>query len=303
MSEVLTPLEQQRCEARLKAYQCYIHSDADMAAAMLDFERLWNKVQEPGKGFVIADTRKFIKRAVNKLESKFTLRTLTPPGPPEKITKKIILEAADIVAAGYMQDVYVYVNNERHHFTEHKFFTSLQQAVLHDTRLAAILEKHRVSVKYMAAKFRKHCLGLHYHNLRMRVVLTVTQMKLRVKYCQDMLAKLDLNPDYLLDMHWMDECTIWIGQDEISKKLHVWSYRHDDEGLSPEPNELFKRSKSFKINLLLVVNARHGCIHAEFLTGTAGLGPLDRATIGMKQVMLERVLMLGSASYKVISSR
>lgn len=303
MSDLLTDQEKRRCEARLKAYQCYILNERQIAAAMTAFEKEWNSVQDPKFGEVFTDVRKLILRAVEKLESKFTLRTLTPPGPAEKITKQIILEAADIVAAGYMQDCYAEVNGKRYHFVEHRFFTSIKQAVLHNKRLADILEKHDTTPKYLAAKFRKHCTGLHYHRLRMRCALTAKQMESRVTYCKEMLRVLELDPDFLRDIHWMDECTIWIGKDLISEKLHVWSYRSDTDGMAPEPNELFKSGKSFKVNLLLVVNARTGCTHAEVLTGTAGIRPADRYTTGMQHVMAQRSMMLGNPTYKVITSR
>ena len=303
MSDLLGEREKRRCEARLKAYQCYILNNRQIATAIAAFEKEWNSLQDPTTEDYIVDVRKLITRAVEKLESKFTLRTLAAPGPKEKITKKIILEAADIVAAGYMQDCYAFVNGEPLHFTEHKFFTTIKEAALRNKQLAQILELHHASTKHLAAKFRKYCTGLHYHNLRMRVPLTPKQMQARIKYCIEMLAKLENDPDYLLDIHWMDECTIWIGKDLISDKLHVWSYRHDTEGVSPQPNPLFVRNKSFKINLLLVVNARQGCIHAEVLTGTAGIGQAERFTTGMQQVMLQRCMMLGDPKYKVISSR
>ena len=98
----------------------------------------------------------------------------------------------------------------------------------------------------MAAKFRKHCPGLHYHNLRMSCALTVTQMESRVTYCKDMLPGLELDPDFLRDMHWMDECTIWIGQDVISEKLHVWSYRSDTDGMHPNPMSCSRVARASK---------------------------------------------------------
>jgi hypothetical protein len=303
MSDLLDEREKQRCEARLKAYQCYILSDRQISAAMALFEKTWNSLQDPLSDSYTVDVRKLINRAVQKLETLYTLRTLPPPGPPEKITKKIILEAADIVAAGYMQDYYAYVNGQRVHWVEHRFFTTIKQAALHNKRLADILDDHHATVDYLAKKFHKWCKGLRYHNLRFRVPLTVQQMKKRITYCKEMIRVLAHNPDYLLDIHWMDESTIWIGKDLISNKLHVWSYRATTEGVAPEPNELFKKSNSFKINILLVVNARTGCTHAEVLTGTAGITDTQRFTDGMQQVMAQRSLLPGGPRYKVISGR
>ena len=301
MSDLLDEREKRRCEARLKAYQCYILSDRQISAAIAAFETAWNKLQEPTSEDYIVDVRKLINRAVEKLENKFTLRTLPPPGPAEKISKKTILEAADILAAGYMQDHYAYANGQRVHWVEHRFFTSIKSAALRSKRLGDILTDHDVTVHYLADKFKKYCRGLRYHNLRMHVPLTDEQKKKRKSYCDDMLFRLSGNPDYLLDVHWMDECTIWIGKDLISDKLHVWSYRATTEGLAPEPNELFKKGNSFKINLLLVVNARTGCTHVEVLTGTAGITDTQRFSAGMQQVMLQRSLLPPGPKYKVIS--
>jgi hypothetical protein len=303
MSQLLDEHERRRCEARLKAYQCYILSNRQIAAAMAAFEREWNGLQDPASKDYIIDVRKLINRAVDKLESKFTLRTLTPAGPAQKVAKQIILEAADIVAAGYTEDCYAMVKGFRAHWVEHRFFTSIKQAVLHRQRLKELLDDHNATVQYLAKKFKQHCKGLRYHSLRMRVPLTETQKQQRVTYCQDMLSRLSANPDYLLDIYWMDECTIWVGKDLISDKLHVWSYRASTEGLAPQPNELFRRGSSFKINILLVVNARHGCTHVEVLTGTKGITDTERFSVGMQHVMAQRTLLPGGPKYKVINRR
>jgi len=92
----------------------------------------------------------------------------------------------------------------------------------------------------------------------------------------------------------MDECRIWVGRN-LQGKLMVWSRRGDHEGEPPVPNELLGRHKGFKINLLLVVNARRGVVWVEFLSGTAGMADDERHNPQMQQVMRDR----GGEPYKV----
>lgn len=90
-----------------------------------------------------------------------------------------------------------------------------------------------------------------------------------------------------------------MGRDLISKKLRVWSYRSDTDGQPPEPNPLFAKHHCFKINILLVVNARTGCTHVEVLTGTALPNPAWRDTPGMQATMGQRAMYSRDPRYKV----
>lgn len=290
-SDQLTEVEKRRCEARLKAYECYIKHDKQMPAAIAAFEQEWNSQHEGDDDNHYTNVRSFILRAVDKLQTHYTLRTLSPPGPTEKVPAAIVKEAADIVARGHTLECMITKGGNTYVYYEHRYFTSVKQAILHSGQLADIVKEYKVGVKYLLKKFRKYCPDLQYHALYMRDTLKQSVLKERSAYGRNMLTKIDPivgRADYLLDIHWMDECTIWVGKDLIKDRLHVWSYRSKTEGHAPEPNPLFNAGKSFKVNILLVVNGRTGCTHAEILTGTQGIPPDFRHTDGMCDVIKVR---------------
>lgn len=295
MSDRLTEYEQRRCEARLTAYNCYVVNRGSMQRAMPQFVRKWNDQEEAGSKHIIKDVRRFIQHSVDKLQQNFTLRTLRPHGANEKVPTEVIRECGEIIAQGYAHLCTITVDGITYQYREHRFFTSLKEAVTHSERLAQVLEQYNINTRYLRKKLRKYCPGLVYHALRMGQTLTKKQMQQRSEYAAEMLRRLRLNPRCLLDIHFMDECTIWIGKDLISNKLHVWSYKADTEGAPPVPNPIFVRSRSFKVNILLVVNGRTGHTYAEFLTGTAGLGPDGRHHAEMNQT----VRQLPGQKYKV----
>lgn len=299
MAEELTPQEKQACKARLCGYQCYLENGRDMPAAIAAFNERWNSQFDENSEDYIGDVRKLIKAAVKKLETRFTLRTLKPPGPPEKIPKATIIECGDIIAKGHLQPCSVVRNGVTYEWLEHRYFTSLRDAICRSEALADILEQYDADTSYLRRKLRKHCRGLTYHGVHMRQLLSKKIMQQRVLYGKEMLSLLQADEDMLLDVHWMDECSIWVGKDLIADKLHVWSYRADTEGQPPEPNPLFNKKSSFKISILLVVNGRTGCTHVEVLTGTSRISPVWRHTPGMQATMTTRAMQYGDARYKV----
>jgi len=280
----LSEQKKDKYKARLEAVKCFYQNNESMKAAMDAFKKRWNDTaQQP-----ISDVRSFIKAAKEKLEDLFTLWDVTPGGPKEKVSEEEILVAADILALGYIQLSVVIQGSVVFEYYEHRFFTSIREAILHSEYLANLLDRYDVSSSYLLRKIKKYRKDLTYHTLYMRQPLPQTTINKRIKYSEQMLQRIDPavgRSDYLYDIHWMDECTIHVGKDLIQNKLHVWSYRHDTEGDAPEPNPLFARSKSFKVNILLVVNGRTGCTHVEILTGTEGIPADYRHTQEMQQVV------------------
>lgn len=194
----------------------------------------------------ISDVYRLIKRAVEKLETTFTLWTLAAPGPLEKVSEEEILRAADIVAAGYIEVLELIQGGIRYEYIEHRYYTSIKQAVLKSEYLANLLERYDVSIAYLLRKIKEKRSDLQYHTLYMRQPLPEQTIKQCNMYSEQMLNNIDPavgRSDYLLDIHWMDECTIHVGKDLIQNKLHVWSYRQDTDGAAPEPNP---KSKSLK---------------------------------------------------------
>ena len=296
MSKPLNEYERTRCQARKVAYDCYMASGPYMPAAIAEFNRQWNEQRNEDDPHYIRDVRSFIVLAVWKANNLFSWRTVPPPGPQPKAPQQVIEEAGGIIAAGHMQQCTLVVDNQRYDYVEHRHFTSLKDAKQLSQRLAQLMKDYSMSIEYLRQKLHKYCPRLVYHTLRMRQSLKTSTLQQRSSYGEDMLFRLRPNPEYLIDVHFMDECTIWIGKDLISDRLHVWSYRNTREGVQPAPNPLFIRGRSFKVNLLLVVSGRNGCDYAEILSGTQGLNPTWRDSLGMQLKMLERNNMLYQAS-------
>lgn len=276
MSHLLTEWEKRRCEARLTAYNCFILNSGRMNLAISQFTRKWNDQEDDDSKHKIRDVRKFIKRAVQKLQDDYTLRTTQPTGAHEKVPADIIIECGQLIAEGYAQLCTVEVDGITYQYRDHRYFTSLKDAITSTPRLAEVMEQYDIKVPYLRRKLHKYCPKLVYHALRMRQPLTKQHLEQRSEYAAEMLRRLRLYPRCLLDIHFMDECTIWVGKDLISNRLHVWSYKAATEGAPPVPNPLFVRGRNFKVNILLVVNGRTGHTYTEFLTGTAGLESAGR---------------------------
>lgn len=276
--------DDKRLQSRCKAVECYWRCQEVMPAAIALFEKEWNSKLDPTDTYYIGDVRGFISYNVAKLQKKFTLWDLKATGRPTTVPDAVAKECADLLAAGYLQKRYAMEPTVTYMYYEHCWFTSMRDAVMQTPKLQQVLEQYDVSADHLLRRMHQVDPQLVYGPLHMKGVLPEATKQQRVFYSQTMLWKLAANPDYLLDVFWMDECRIWVGRD-LFGRLKVWSHRGDMEGEPPEPNPFMGRGKSFKINLLLVVNAWHGCVWAELLSGTTGLAAGSRHNPEMRAVM------------------
>lgn len=290
----LTEAEKTHCESRVTAVQCYWRCDGNLPKAIALFKAQWNKQYDADSEFYIREVRKFITYNVAKLEKRFTLLDIQEGGRPTTVPNEVALECAELLAAGYFQERYAQQGAERIRYLEHCWFTSMRDAVMSTARLQQVLEQYDVTTDHLLRRMHQVDKKLVYGPVQMKGVMPEHAKKKRVFYSVDLLSKLQANPDNLLDVFFMDECRIWIGRD-LCGKLRVWSHRGDMEGEPPEANQFMGRGKGFKTNLLLVVNARHGCVWAELLQGTTGLKPQDRHNAAMRAMMQQR----GYQPYKV----
>ena len=290
----LEPEEQQQCEARLWGCICYWFCHEQLPAAIELFEETWNKPRGVNHPQFVLNPRHLITYNVAKLQQHFTLRTLKPKGPDHILPDAEAKRCAEILAAGYMQQRYAVDGLSCYTYYEHCYFTSMRDAVMHDSHLQQVLEDYSISLEHLLRRCHAVDPKLVYRHPSMKAVLPDRTKQRRVRYGSDMNFRLSASADLLLDVFWMDECTIWVGRD-LAGKLKVWYHRGDLEGAPPMPNLLMVKGKSFKICLLLVLSARHGCVHAELLSGTTGLQPQDRVTPEMRAVMARR----GNVPYKV----
>lgn len=273
-----------RKKSRYKAVQCYWRCQEDLPKAIALFQEEWNKQYDPTHPHYISDVRGLITYNVAKLAKHFTLEDLKGHGRPTVVPDDVAKECAALLAAGYLQKRYALEPTATYMYYEHCWFTSMRDAVMQTPRLQQVLEEYDVTADHLLRRMHHVDPQLVYGPLRMKGVLPEATKQQRVFYSETMLWHLAANPNFLLDVFWMDECRIWVGKD-LFGRLKVWSHRGDMEGEPPEPNPFMGRGKSFKINLLLVVNARHGCVWAELLSGTTGLAAGSRHNPEMRAVM------------------
>jgi hypothetical protein len=68
----------------------------------------------------------------------------------------------------------------------------------------------------------------------------------------------------------------------------VWYDRRKLAGQPPEENPMFDLHTSRRIDFVLIVNARLGCVYVEFLTGTTDIDAMGRHNPGMREHMERR---------------
>lgn len=286
--------QQLALEARLASVKAFYEAKCNMRQAVLLFNSGWNAQHPDGSPGHIAAPSEFIKYNVRKLESQYSLLTVTPPGRPPTLSDEQAKLAADLVAGGQWVECQEVVNGQLISYLCWCRFTSIKEAISGSPQLGQLCQQTGVGADYIRRRVLQVDHQLHYGPEPMKDTLSDSVMRERVTYCNDMNFRLDNNPDFMLDVYWMDECRIWIGRNEANK-LMVWSRRGDHEGQPPLGNPLLGHHQGFCINLLLVVNARHGVVWVEFLSGTAGMNPAERHNPEMQQVMQDR----GGQPYKV----
>lgn len=299
MVEEITGPEREHCEKRKTAYDSYVASGGILSTATQQFMKVWNAAH-PKKGQVKESAaRKLIRRAVHRMDTWFSLRTRVPSGPRPDVPDAVIKQCGTIIGAGHIQECCLIKDGILLKWGEPRYFTSLHEAVSTSPQLSSIMKQHDMKIKYLRRKLSQLVPDLKYHVPYMRQPLRKAILEPRMQYGYRMYKFTQPSWESLLDVHWMDECTIYVGRDLIGHKLHVWSFRGCTEGLGPEPNPWFLKHTDFKISLLLVVNGRTGFTYVEVLTGTTGKPVGWRFNPEMQATMTARQQLLGDCRYKV----
>jgi hypothetical protein len=274
-------------QARLAAIKAFYGEGGDLQRAVAAFESSWNARHDNTDPWHIRGVRQFISYHVHKLETSFTLLTSQSPGRPHLIPNEEVRRAAEILASGHWVHTSMEVDGRDVEYLHWCRYTSIREAIMHNQHLGALCNQYGVGADYLRRRLHEVDPQLQYGPLPMKDVLSDEVKKQRVDYATDMLYRLQCQPDFLKDVYFMDECRIWVGRN-LQGKVMVWSHRGDFEGEPPIPNELLGHHKGFKINLLLVVNARRGVVWKEFLSGTAGMADDERHNPEMADVMRRR---------------
>lgn len=268
--------------------QCFYANEGKLPDAVRALNEKWNNKFSPGSPEYIEDPYGFIKDNVHKLETRFTLLDIKPSGRPPIFPDGVAKECAVLLSSGYWQTRFTFEGGGPVEHQEWCRFTSLRDAISHLPRLQQVMHDYGVDAQQLLKRMEQVVPQLHYGPVPMKVALSDATKQQRVNYCTNMLHNLRANPDFLLDVYMMDECRIWVGQDLITKRLKVWSMRGDMEGQPPLSNVLFDKNKSFKINLVLVVNPRHGAVWWEYCSGTDCMAAGDRRNPEMSTLLSQK---------------
>ena len=280
-------LEQCRLEARLESVRAFYAAEKDIHRAVAAIKEGWNKQHDETDPRHIRDVAHHIRYNVEKLESRFSLLDLKPPGRPPTISNEQMKVVAEIVGSGHWVKTIMEVDNTLAEYLHWCRYTSIREAIMQDGYLGGLCKDFDVDAAYLRRRLHQVDPQLQYTSLPMKDVHSEAVKQQRVDYANDMLFRLSQQPDFLDSVYFMDECRIWVGRN-LQGQLMVWSHRGDFEGEPPISNQLLGAHAGFKINLLLVVNARRGVVWKEFLSGTAGMADDDRYNPEMRQVMRAR---------------
>lgn len=271
-------------QARVCAVKCYYKTDGNISEAMQAFEDDWNEQHEEHS---ISDTRSFIQLSVEKLEKSFDLHNAGGQGRRKLLSDADAMVCAAILGEGYMQQQVVIEGEVTREYEELKQYTSLSVALQLSARLRELTTDKGLKPVYVEGRLHDVAPWLKYGVLPMKLPLSEKVMKARLEYCRMMLKLIEEDPDFLKRVFWFDECRIWSNRD-LAGKLRVWYDRRKLAGQPPEENPMFDLHTSRRIDFVLIVNARLGCVYVEFLTGTTDIDKMGRHNPGMREHMERR---------------
>jgi hypothetical protein len=271
-------------KARVCAIKCWFKASCKMSAAQQAFEEQWNEVHKDHR---ISDTYKFIKLSVSKLETEYDLHDGGGQGRHLLLSHEDAIKCVDILAQGYPQRNVVIDQGGTQEYDEIKQYTSLSEALHMSAALRALTTDKNMSPEYVQGRLHDVAPYLVYGQLPMKLPLPPDVIEARQQYCIEMLRRIAADPDFLKCVFWVDECRIWFNRD-LAGRLRVWYDRRKLAGQPPEDNPLFDLHGSKRIDFLLILNARLGCVYVEFLTGTTDIDTMGRLNPGMREHIARR---------------
>jgi hypothetical protein len=300
----MPPHDREQLDARVFAVECWYTSGKVMYDAIQHFESGWNEQHERK----ISDVRSFIRNNVEKIEQHHGVGDLGGQGRHVSMPDGVVKQIGAIIAKGHTEDCSFQFDGEEIAYIEGLRFTSLSQAIRESTEIQQLLGRYlrradeEACVKHLLRRLHEVMPRLVYQHLPMKRPLSDVDKKARVRYSDGLLEALEADPNYLDDVYWGDEVSIWLNKHECGK-LMCWFEKHDVHGMPPADNMLCDREGSVRLDVLLVVNARRGLVWVEFLTGTKDLEQDGRHNAQMRECMRLRELsykgVKGSENFKL----
>lgn len=223
----------------------------------------------------------FVKRWWQRFTTTGQLTDAPRSGRPRKISDAVALEAATIIGKGYV----VQKPLGRHYVLEHKYFSSVAEAVQHNATLKNMLTVLNATPGQLLTAMHRAVPDLVYRRVSFRHQLTVAEKAKRVTVSSDLLARHQSDPTLLQRMVFIDETTI---QTHGLKRDHiqVWvnnsdtSFRdyHGVPGKSWDP---------VKAHVIAAVSShpfyarKGGLVYMDFTTGTTAIKRYENRRIDM----------------------
>jgi hypothetical protein len=289
----LDPRQEGRFKNRLAAVEAYYFCDADIGQAIPIFDVLRQQRNLPA----VKDPYHFVHYQIHKLEKYFTLLDVRERPRPRKVPDEAAQCAADILAAGYEQQLYTVIGGEVYGWDEARHFTSMRQACMLSTPLRDMIDEYDVTPRHMLKRIHEVAPQLAFSGLPMKIELTPENMLARMEYAEWQYQRYLLDPSYLYKILWGDETRIYIGRD-LQGKLKVYHYPGSYDGQPPIVNPLLNKENTIRLDVSLFVDAYRGCSHVEVLTGTTNLDLEGRITMEMQVLCVDRARH-GPAHYMV----
>lgn len=289
----LKPRQERKLKNRRTAVESYYAANGDIGQAVLLFDIRRQQRRLPA----IADPHHFIHYQVDKFEKYHTLWDVKERPKTKKVPDDAVQRAADILAAGYEQQLYTVIGGEVCYWDEPRHFTSFKQACMLSTPLRDIVEHYDVTPRHMLRRIHEVVPQLAFSGLPMKIELTPENMLARAEYADWQYQRHIDDALYLYKILWGDETRIYLGRD-IHGKLKVYHYPGSYDGQPPIVNPLLNRENTMRIDVSLFVDAYRGCSHVEVLTGTTNLALEGRITPEMQVLCVDRARH-GPAYYTV----
>lgn len=289
----LDPHQEGRFKTRLTAVEAYFQGERQIGEAVRLFDVKRNLRKLPP----VADPHHFIHYQILKLERYYTLLDVRERPRPKKVPDEDVKRAADILAAGYEQQLYTEVGGVLVAWEEPRHFTSIKQATMVSPALRSIMAHYDITAKHMLKRIHQVAPDLAFSALPMKIQLSADNMSARMQYAEWMYQQHLADPSFLYKIMWDDETRIYIGKD-LQGKLKVYHYTGRYDGQPPIANPLLNKEHTIRLDVSLFVDAFRGCSHVEVLTGTTNLAAEGRITAAMRVLDVDRA-RYGLGPYKV----
>jgi hypothetical protein len=293
------PHDKELLDARVYAVECFYSNWGDLREAIAQFESGWNAKHERK----IADVRSFIELWAENFKKRNSVKDAGGQGRSQIMPDAAVLEIAEIIRQGYTQHCSFVYKGQQLDYIEHLRFTSLSDAISYSQRIRDLMDQHpskgdeHQRAKYVLRRLHEVVPTLVYSHLPVKRPLSDDDREWRAEYAEVMCDWLEIEPDILDDFFWADECICWLNMHETNK-LMVWFDKRDVYGHPPGENAFCSREGGLKVEIILIVSARHGCVWVEFLTGTTDLAKDGYYNQSMRDNMAMRE-QLGLGCYKV----